>query len=391
MMAELTIGRNTRKNPVGAFKALKPGSKLYPLIGMWGLICGVMILSFYTVVAGWTVSYVFEEFFYFLGMPGWADSFGNIGSGVNNAIFSVLFMAATISIIMGGVSEGIEKATKTMMPLLILILLILIGYTLAQPGSEVGLAVYLKPDLSKIDAQLIFAAMGQAFFSLSLGMGALITYGSYLNKKENIAEAAAYVTLFDVMIAFLAGLLVIPATYMAQAQGVKIFAGDGSLIAGPALIFQVLPNLFHSLGGVFGLVFGIAFFLLLSIAALTSTISLLEVPVSYAIDEHGMPRKKAALYIGIGILLISIVVSFDTLFINYIDLIFSQIGLPLGGLLICLFLGYIWKPTNALEEMEHGFARVRKSLVGRVWPIFMWVIAPAVILYNLLVTLFNNL
>lgn len=391
MMAELTIGRKTRKNPVGAFKALSGKNKLYPLIGMWGIICGVMILSFYTVVAGWTFSYVFEELFHFLGMNGWADSFGNIGSGVNNAIFSIIFMAATISIITGGVSDGIEKATKTMMPLLILLLLILIGYVVMQPGSEVGLTEYLKPDLSKINAELIFAAMGQAFFSLSLGMGALITYGSYLNKKENIASAAAYVTLFDAGIAFLAGLLIIPAMYMAQAKGVEIFTQSGALKAGPALIFQVLPELFHGLGGVWGLIFGVAFFLLLSIAALTSTISLLEVPVAYAIDEFGIRRKKAALYIGIGILIISVIISFDTAFISFVDLVFSQIGLPLGGLLICLFLAYVWKTDNALSEMEQGYPNVRQTLIGKVWPVFMWVIAPFIILYNLVSTLLNVL
>jgi NSS family neurotransmitter:Na+ symporter len=384
MLAELTIGRNARKNPVGAFKALS-SNKFYPLIGLWGIICGIMILSFYTVVAGWTVTYVFEEIFYFAGYIDLATLFADTGSGWMNAIFAILFMGATISIITGGVSEGIERATKTLMPLLVIILVIMIGYVVTQDGAMKGLGVYFKPDLTQIDAELIFAAMGQAFFSLSLGMGALITYGSYLSKKENIASAAAYVTLADISIAFLAGLLIIPAMYVAQAQGVQIFDGD-QLLAGPALIFQVLPELFHQMGGILGLIFGTTFFLLLSIAALTSTISLLEVPVSYAIDEFNIRRKKAAAIIGIGILIISLFIAFDTSLIGTIDMIFSTIGLPLGGLLICLFLGYVWKPENALTEIESGYSGFSNTLLAKVWPWFIKVICPLILLYTLVST-----
>lgn len=387
MMAELSIGRKTRKNPVGAFKALS-SNKLYPLIGMWGVLCGVMILSFYLVVAGWTVSYIFEELFFFMGMTNWATYIADTGNGMINAIFAVIFMGATISIVVGGVSEGIERATKFLMPLLIFILVGMIIYSLTQPGSGVGLSEYLNPDFSQITPQLIFAAMGQAFFSLSLGMGALITYGSYLDRKENIPEAAAYVTIADVGIAFLAGLLIMPAMYMAQAQGVPIFDEGGNLIAGVALIFQVLPELFHNMGGMLGLFFGVMFFALLSMAALTSTISLLEVPVSYAIDEHKITRKKASFIVGGGILIISLIISFNTSLIGTIDLIFSQVGLPLGGILICLFLGYVWKTENALEEMDSGYKGIGNSMLGKVWRFLIMIFCPVVILYNLLSTLF---
>ncbi len=388
MMAEMTIGRNTRKNPVGAFSFLTGGNKLYILIGAWGVLCGIMILSYYTVVAGWTFSFVFEELFHFMGFGGLSAWFGDTSSGLNNAIFSVLFMAATITIITGGVAEGIEKATKTLMPLLLLILVILIGYVLTQEGSMKGLSQYLTPDIGKIDTEVIFAAMGQAFFSLSLGMGAIITYGSYLPKRENIAGAAAYVTLFDTGIAFLAGLLIMPAMFVAQSNGITIFA-DGGLKAGPALIFQVLPNMFHNLGGVWGMIFGVGFFLLLSIAALTSTISLLEVVTAYAIDEHGVQRKKAAMGVGSGILLISLIISFNINLISTLDLVFSSIGLPLGGFLICLFLAYKWGPENAMEEIRQGYAAFDQSLVRKAWPIFIKVIAPLAILYNLLSTLYG--
>ncbi len=387
MMAELSIGRKTRKNPVGAFKALS-SNKLYPLIGMWGVLCGVMILSFYLVVAGWTVSYIFEEIFFFMGMSDWATYIADTNNGFINAIFAIVFMGATISIVVGGVSEGIERATKLLMPLLIIILIGMIIYSLTQPGSGVGLSEYLNPDFSQITPGLIFAAMGQAFFSLSLGMGALITYGSYLDRKENIPEAAAYVTIADVGIAFLAGLLIMPAMYMAQAQGVPIFDEGGNLIAGVALIFQVLPELFHSMGGMLGLFFGVMFFALLSMAALTSTISLLEVPVSYAIDEHKITRKKASYLVGGSILIISLIISFNTNLIGTIDLIFSQVGLPLGGILICLFLGYVWKTENALEEMDSGYTGIANSLLGKVWRFLIMIFCPLVILYNLLSTLF---
>jgi len=383
MVAELSIGRTTDRNPVGAFKALS-SNKLYPLIGFWGVLCGVMILSFYTVVAGWTFSYVFEEILFFTGFTEWASYFADVGNGVKNAVFSIFFMGATVSIIIGGVSDGIERATKLLMPVLIGILVIMIGYVAFQPGAGVGFAEYLSPDFSKISAPLIFNAMGQAFFSLSLGMGALITYGSYLSKKENIPEAAAYVTLADVGIAFLAGLLIMPAMYMAESFGVQIFNESGELLASTDLIFQVLPALFHSLSTTAGIIFGTSFFLLLSMAALTSTISLLEVPTSYVIDEYGVKRKKAATIIGIGILVISLIISFDVALIDSIDFIFSTVGLPLGGFLICYFLGYVWKVENALEELNHGYAGLDGSVFKAVWPIFIKYLAPLAILYNLL-------
>ena len=383
MMAELTIGRNTQKNPVGAFRALS-NNLLYPLIGVWGVICGIVILSFYTVVAGWAFSYVFEEIFFYLNMPDFAAFFGDFEHGVKNAIFSVLFMTATISIITGGVSNGIEKATKTMMPVLIGIILIMIGYVVTQEGSMKGLSAYLQPDFSNVSTGIVLNAVGQAFFSLSLGMGAMITYGSYLRKNQNIAESALYVTVTDTGIAFLAGLLIMPTMFVAQANGVQIFTDDGSLVASSALVFQVLPELFHQLGGVLGLVIGVMFFLLLSIAALTSSISLLEVPTSYAIDEFGIARKKAAVGIGVGILAISLLISFDISLIGSLDLVFNKVGLPLGGMLTALFVGFVWKTDNALAEIENGFPGVQQHFISSVWPIFIRYICPLLILINLL-------
>lgn len=388
MIAELSIGRSSQKNPVGAFKALS-NNKFFPLVGLWGVLCGVMILSFYTVIAGWTFSHVFVEIFTFLGMDGTATLLSDVGNGYVNSVFALLFMGVTISIIRGGVSEGIERATKLMMPLLILILIIMTVYVVFQPGAAEGLKVYLMPDFSMITPQLVLAALGQAFFSLSLGMGALITYGSYLSKKENIVEAAGYVTLSDVGIAFLAGLLIMPTVYLAQAQGVEIFDPEGNFLAGPALIFQILPELFSQMGGLFGLLFGVSFFFLLSLAALTSTISLLEVPTSYVIDEHGIRRKKAALYVGLSVLVLSLIISFYTVLINHIDFIFSVIGLPLGGLMICIFIGYFWKTKSAVDEMKSGFKNIKDSWFTNLWSIFIKFICPIIIIIILVQTIFG--
>ncbi|XWN38089.1 MAG: sodium-dependent transporter [Balneola sp.] len=381
MVAELAIGRKSGKNPVGAFKALS-SNKFFPLVGLWGVICGVMILSFYTVIAGWAFGFAFEEIFYYLGWQEAADLLTDTGNGWKNAIIASAFMFGTIKIITGGISDGIERATKFMMPLLIGIIIIMIGYVLTQPGASEGVREYLLPDFSKINADLIFSAMGQAFFSLSLGMGALITYGSYLNKKENIPQAAAFVTLADVGIAFLAGLLIIPAMYVAKNAGIEIFVGD-QLASSTDLVFQILPALFHTIGGAVGLILGVVFFLLLSIAALTSTISLLEVPVSFVIDEFEVKRKKAAWGVGLGVLAVSIVVSFYPVLIGHFDNIFNNLGLPIGGLLTCIFVAFVWKTDSAITEMEFGFAGIRQTLFSKVWPMFIYVICPLAILYNI--------
>ena len=382
MAAEITIGRRAGKNPVGAFKAIST-NKFFPLVGIWGVVCGVMILSFYTVIAGWAFGFAFEEIFYFFGWAEAAEWLTNTGNGFKNALIAAVFMLGTIKIITGGVSEGIERATKAMMPMLIGIILVMIVYVLWQPGSNDGINAYLLPDFSKINAGLIFSAMGQAFFSLSLGMGALITYGSYLSKRENIPQAAAFVTIADVGIAFLAGLLIVPAMYLAQSQGIDINAG-GSLASSTDLVFQILPALFHTIGGGVGMILGVTFFLLLSIAALTSTISLLEVPVSYVIDEFEVKRKKAAWSVGIFIFAISVAVAYSPVLIGWFDYLFSSIGLPLGGFLICIFVGYFWKTENAITEMESGYPYIRKSMFSKAWPIFIKFICPAAILYNLI-------
>lgn len=379
MVAEITIGRRTKRNPVGAFLALAKNNKIFGLVGAWGVICGAFILAFYFVVAGWTFSFVFEEIFFFFGASDVAGFFATLDHGLKNAIFTTIFALVSIVIVTGGISGGIERATKTMMPILFGILLIMVVYVQFLDGSTQGLRAYLIPDLSKITTDVIFAALGQSFFSLSLGMGALITYGSYLSKHQDIPEAGMWVTIADLSIAFLAGLLIIPAMYVAQNLGVQIFDADGNLLSSVGLVFNVLPELFHSMSDTLGLIFGVGFFGLLTIAALTSTISLLEVPVSFSIDEWSIPRKKSAWLIGGSIWALGMLISFDISLIDFFSVIFNDIGLPLGGLLICLFLGYYWGVDSALTEMENGNPNVKQSIFAKLWPIFIKYICPILI------------
>lgn len=384
MVAELTIGRKTRRNPYGAFRALS-SNPIYGLIGLWGILCGVGILAFYNVVAGWTFSSMFSEIFLAAGNTELAEYFANTGDGTKNAIFSAVFMVVTVFVVAGGVSAGIEKVAKTLMPVLVVMLLVLIGVVITREGAGTGLAEYLKPDFSELSVGLIFQAMGQAFFSLSLGMGALITYGSYLQSRQDIPEAAVYVTFADVGIAFIAGLLIIPSMYVAQNVGIEIFDEGGALIASDTLVFNVLPALFHTMGGL-GVFFGVSFFLLLTFAALTSTISLLEVPTAFLVDETKLNRKTSAAVMGAIILVISIVTSYDLSWIGRLNLIFSDIGLPLGGLLISLFLVYVWRTSNALKEIDNGSD---SSLFIQVWPALVQYVAPLLIAIVLGTTLYN--
>ena len=387
MVAEIAIGRRTGKNAVGAFKALS-SNPVFPLVGLWGILCGVMILSFYTVVAGWTLSYVLGEAAHFLGFETVGNALMQHDAGVKTAVFAALFMLVTILIVSSGVSKGIERATKTLMPLLISILVIMIIYVMTREGSGEGVAMYLKPDFSKIDVELVFSAMGQAFFSLSLGMGLLITYGSYMDRKQNVVEAAAFVTLADAGIAFMAGLLIIPAMFVAQRAGIEIYQ-NGQLANEDALVFNVLPQLFDSMGSA-GFLLSVAFFLLLAVAALTSTISLLEVPSAYAIDEFGMGRKKAAWMFGLTITTLAIIVSFKLSLIGIFVLFFSKIGLPVGGLMICIFLAYVWKTRLALLEIEDGYPGVANSLFAKIWPVLIAVICPLLIILVLVTTLYHS-
>jgi NSS family neurotransmitter:Na+ symporter len=283
MITEIAMGRKTSKNPVGAFNSL--GYKKWNFIGKIGIISGFLILSFYNVVAGWAFGYFLEM------LSGNFDIGNQFGDYIKDVYkvggYAIVFMLTTAFIVSKGVSGGIEKASKILMPTLLIMIIGLVIYSLTLPHALEGLSFYLVPDFSKLTTKVIGSAMGQAFFSLSLGMGALITYGSYVGKKDNIVSSAAFITLTDVGIAVIAGMMMFPlVAYLTD--GTMEGAGQGA-----GLIFAVLPGAFETLGPVLGVVIGSAFFLLLSFAALTSTVSLLEVPVAYTVDELNMKRGKA--------------------------------------------------------------------------------------------------
>ena len=382
LMAELIIGRHARANVVTALRGISTGPATYKLgsfVGYYGVIVASLILSFYAIIAGWVLTYLLESVTTVFGWAEagtWLTEFGF----ERNLISMAVFMLLTMAIIAKGVTAGIEKWSTRLMPVLLVLLLLLIVYVLIQDGAGEGLRIYLLPDISLVSPSLIMSAMGQAFFSLSLGVGTMLIYGSYLGEKENLPRLGAAVTLVDAGVAFIAGLLIIPAIYVARQHGADIFTESGDLIAGPDLIFQVLPVLFDSMGGV-GPWVAFAFFLLMSIASLTSSISMLEVPVSLAVEETPASRAQATLMIGLAIFIFSTVIllNFDVLFGIVIDLttVYSQ---PLLGVMMCLFVGWIWHRNHLLQEIQKGHADIEKTLFWKIWPAYVKFFCPVLIL-----------
>ncbi|QBG37124.1 sodium-dependent transporter [Litorilituus sediminis] len=381
-MAELLIGRYGQANAVTSMQ--KMSHKLWQkrfafLVGFGGIICAALILSFYGIIAGWMMSYAIEPIMSLMGMTD-AANWLVTQSLARNFIFTALFMLLTIFIIRRGVEQGIEKWSKRLMPMLIGLLILLIIYVFTLDGSREGFAAYLNPDISRVfEPDLLISALGQAFFSLSLGTSVMVIYGSYISKKENLVSLGAQVTLIDVSIAFLAGLLIIPAMYVAQAQGVAIFAEDGSLISGSNLVFTVLPSLFSGMGMV-GLFVAFGFFVLMSIAALTSSISMLEAPVSFIVERKGLPREKATTYIGIGIFCLSTLIVFNISFmLDFIAILATQYGQPIIAMLCCVFVGWIWQRSEVLAEIKQGHDTVEHSFFWKVWPWYTKFICPSAI------------
>ena len=244
-----------------------------------------------------------------------------------------------------------------------------------------GLRHYLVPDFSQItDPNLIVSAMGQAFFSMSLGVGTMLVYGSYIRADENLPTVGALVTLTDTSVAFLAGLLVLPAIFVAQNLGVTIYADNGSLIAGPDLIFKVLPALFSGMGST-GLLVGLAFFVLMSIAALTSSISMLEVPVSYAVETHQVDRNRATWLVGASVFAIStlICLNFDSMF-GFVITLTTERAQPLLSMVLCIYAGWVFYRNSILEEVKLGNPDVEQGLFWKIWPLYVKFFCPALIL-----------
>ncbi|PCJ22851.1 MAG: sodium-dependent transporter [SAR86 cluster bacterium] len=383
LMAELIIGRHARSNAVTALKtiATSNGSKLLAVtVGVVGIITVSFILSFYAIVSGWMIAFFFDPLARLVGMDG-LSQWLTTDTAVRNSIFVVVFMVMTVVIISAGVKDGIEKWATRLMPSLILILILLTLYVFTLPGAMDGLRAYLIPDFSRItDPQLLIDAMGQAFFSLSLGVGTMLVYGSYISKDENLPVVGSLVALLDVGIAVLAGLLIVPAMYVALANGVEIFDESGALIAGPGLIVSVLPALFNNMGSI-GILVASAFFILMTIASLTSSISMLEVPVAYSVENHGVRRPVAALLIGGTITIISLIIvfNFDPLFDLVVNFT-TERSQPLLSLFICIFAAWIWKRNDILQEIKSGCPEAENGIFWKIWPFYIKFICPVAIL-----------
>ncbi len=382
MMAELIIGRHTRANMVSALQSIspsQPSKSIGRLVGIGGMVAAGLILSFYSIIAGWMLAFMLEPLTAVLGLGDisrWLTDF----SLARNIGFAAIFVILTVLIISAGVEQGIEKWSSRLMPSLFILMIGLILYVLTQEGAMAGLKHYLVPDFSQItDPKLIVSAMGQAFFSMSLGVGTMLVYGSYIRADENLPVVGALVTLTDTSVAFLAGLLVLPAIFVAQELGVTIYAESGDLIAGPDLIFKVLPALFDGMG-VTGLFVGFVFFVLMSIAAVTSSISMLEVPVSYAVEAHQVNRNKATCLVGLIVLAIStlICLNFDSLF-GFVITTTTERAQPLLSMMLCIFAGWIFYRNSILEELKSGSPDVEQGLFWKIWPTYVKFFCPLLI------------
>lgn len=376
LIAELSLGRKTTLNPVGALKKISQ-SKYWPAVGYLGVVTGICILSFYAVIAGWTIGYIFRTIFHS------TTSFGEfVADPISQIGYFAIFLGLTVFVVLGGVEKGIEKWSKILMPALLILLVSLIAFVMTLPGASAGVEFYLKPDFSKISGSTILAALGQAFFSLSLGMGTMITYGSYLSKKENIMSSAVTVGLADTLIAVLAGLVIFPA----------LFSVGMTPSQGPGLVFNVLPTIFEQMPG--GTIVGIAFFVLLAIAALTSTVSLLEVPVAFLVDQKGWSRRKAVWILSFFVLLVgipsalsqgavsglsSITLLGGTDFLSMMNFVFGDLSLPIGGFFLSIFVGWVWTSRKAKEELLVGTSGVSTPLLA-IWSFLLKFVCPVVIL-----------
>ncbi|MFV0506873.1 MAG: sodium-dependent transporter [Bacteroidales bacterium] len=356
LFAELIVGRSAHSNAVGSFKKLAPG-KSWHLVGAMGVIASFMILSYYLVIAGWTLEYLYQSIANNLAgkstieLKGMFDSF--VGTPSRTLMWFFVFMLMNVFIISAGVEKGIERFSKFLMPLLVLLLIVIGIRSVTLEGGQKGLEFLFKPDFSKVTTDVVLEALGQAFFSLSIGMGAIITYGSYIRKKDNLGSTAFTVAIADTLIAVLAGVAIFPA----------VFAFGIDPAEGTNLIFTTVPNVFQKMAG--GYIFSILFFLLIAVAALTSTLSLFEVITSYLIEEFKMNRKTASIITATAIVITGSIATlssnhvlnlkiFNLSIFNFLDYVTANIMLPLGGLLIVIFVGWIFKKDKVLKEIRHS-------------------------------------
>ncbi|MFZ2538789.1 MAG: sodium-dependent transporter [Oscillospiraceae bacterium] len=379
MLGEMAIGRKTKLNPIGAYKAI---NKKYTVIGIIGVVCAFVILSYYSVIGGWVLKYITT---YITGAQivepsSYFNTF--ISSSFEPIIWHLAFMAATCFIVIKGISGGIEKCSKIMLPALFILIIVIVIRSVTLEGGMAGIKYFLVPDWSDIDTfpklgKVLIAAMGQVFFSLSLGMGAMITYGSYLSKDSHMQKAAVVVPILDTLFAVLAGLAILPA----------VFAFGFEPSAGPGLLFETLPKVFSSMP--FGVIFGLLFFVLVFFAAITSSVSLLEVVTSYLIDNLHIKRKTAAIVVSMLMAVIGVFAAlsfgvfgdvklFGSTIFDSMTFLTDKVLMPVGGMLMCIFVGYIWGIDNAAEEISNGGVLTFKWKA--LFSIIMKYIAPALIM-----------
>lgn len=350
MVAEIAIGRRTRQSAIHAYGAL---DRRFRFLGPLASLVPIIIAPYYCVIGGWVMKYLFVY-----GTGGGAaladgNYFTDFISSVSPVVWFILFVAVTVVIVMTGVEKGVEKVSKVMMPLLVLLSVGIAVYCLTLPGAMEGVVYYLKPDFSKFSATTILAAMGQLFYSMSLAMGIMITYGSYMKKDSHLAASVHQIEIFDTGIAFLAGLMVIPAVFS--------FTGGADINAGPGLMFMTLPKVFGSIP--LTDLIGSLFFLLVFFAALTSAISLTETVVSILCDLTGIRRRTsclvtAAILIGLGSLsalgygVLSQVQIIGMAFLDFFDFISNSVMMPVVAFLTCILVGYVIRPDTLIEEAQ---------------------------------------
>lgn len=381
MYAEFIIGRRSQANVFGAYKVLAPDTK-WCNIGFIYVLCSVVIISFYSVVGGWTVDYLMKALtFQFKDadntvLGGMFDS--TVTSSYKPLLYMLLFLAGTALIVSAGVKRGIEKYTKIMMPVLFVLVVMIAVRSVTLPGAGAGLDFLFKPDFSKVTATTLLEALGQAFFSLSIGAGTIMTYASYVNRKENIVGLSVQTAIADTLFAIIAGLAIMPA----------VFAFGISPAQGPGLVFVTLPYIFAQLP--VGSILAILFFFILFIAALTSSISMLEVIVAYLNEELKINRGKAV------VLSVAVVAIFGSLcslsqgvlsdfkiFGNNIfdcfDKFSANILLPLGGIFVVIFVGWKMKKTAVLDELTSGGTYSLPSFVQSFIYLSIKYLAPVVV------------
>ncbi len=364
MTAEIAIGRKTGLSAIGAFKAL---DKRFGFIGYIAALVPMIILPYYSVIGGWVSKYLYA---FITGQATAAASDAYFGAFIGQAGeplgWFLLFIGLTALVVLFGVEKGIEKVSKIMMPVLVVLALVIAIYSVFLPGAWEGVKYYVLPDFSKFSGTTVLAAMGQLFYSMSLAMGIMITYGSYMKKEVSLESSVKQIEIFDTGIAFMAGLMVIPAVF-------AFSGGDAAALGkGPSLMFVTLPKVFASMPG--GAIIGAVFFLLVLFAALTSSISLMETVVSIFQDKLKWNRTVTCLVVLVGCILLgapsslgfgpwSGITFFGTMrFLDFFDFISNSVLMPIVAFLTCIFVGYILKPKTLIDEVESSGAFKRKGL-----------------------------